>query len=169
MTCAACASSVENVLTGVEYVRAASVNLPLEKAVIYSDADMTDDLVDSCIAAIEMAGFEASEIVPSLKVRAKNEMLVKRQFYFVVLAFLLTLPVFVLTMVVKDMGTWNQLDTRLLLAMIASLPVYLISVSISTKMLGSLLSVERRIWMSWFISAPRLPCSGPAWLLLLLF
>ena len=127
MTCAACASSVENVLTGVEYVRAASVNLPLEKAVIYSDADMTDDLVDSCIAAIEMAGFEASEIVPSLKVRAKNEMLVKRQFYFVVLAFLLTLPVFVLTMVVKDMGTWNQLDTRLLLAMIASLPVYLIS------------------------------------------
>ena len=40
------------------------------------------------------------------------------------LAFALTLPVFLLSMVLNDLGTWGPLDARLTAAMLAALPVY---------------------------------------------
>ena len=62
MSCAACVASVERVLSNVDGVAAVSVNLPLEKAIITLDAATTDQDRTACMAAVERAGFGASEL-----------------------------------------------------------------------------------------------------------
>jgi len=123
MTCAACVAAVDNVLSGVEGVVEVNVNLPLEKAVIQLSNDVSDGTAN-CIAAVERAGFGASELMPALTVRRQNEEAVVRQGRQVGLAFALSVPVFVLSMIVNDLGTLGALDLRLVLAMLAALPVY---------------------------------------------
>jgi Cu+-exporting ATPase len=124
MTCAACVASVERVLNGLDGVAGVSVNLPLEKAVITLNASVSDDDRKRCMAAVERAGFGASELVPALQVRQSTEAKVAKQARDVALAFALTLPVFVLSMLLDDLGQWGQLDARLTAAMLAALPVY---------------------------------------------
>ncbi|MEK9651740.1 MAG: heavy metal translocating P-type ATPase [Poseidonia sp.] len=124
MTCAACVASVERVLNGVEGVANVSVNLPLEKAVITLNDSVSDDGRERCMAAVERAGFGASELVPALQVRQTTEAKVAKQARDVALAFALTMPVFVLSMLLDDLGQWGPLDARLTAAMLAALPVY---------------------------------------------
>lgn len=124
MTCGACVASVERVLNGLEGVASVSVNLPLEKAVITLDVAVNDIERARCMHAVESAGFGASELLPPLQVRQENEAQVSQQGGQVMLAFALTVPVFILSMLVDDLGTFGPFDTRLLLAMLAALPVY---------------------------------------------
>ena len=124
MTCGACVASVERVLNKVEGVASVSVNLPLEKAVITLSAAVNDADRERCMKAVEGAGFGASELVPPLQVRRDHEANVAQQRQQVALAFALTLPVFVLSMLVDDLGAFGPLDARLTLAMLAALPVY---------------------------------------------
>ena len=124
MTCAACVASVERVLGEVNGVAGVSVNLPLEKAVITLNTSVSQDDRERCVAAIERAGFGASELVPPLQIRRSNEAHVANLARQVALAFALTLPVFVLSMVLDDLGSWGPLDARLTAAMLAALPVY---------------------------------------------
>jgi Cu+-exporting ATPase len=124
MTCAACVASVERVLNGLDGVASVSVNLPLEKAVITLNASVSDDDRERCMAAVERAGFGASELVPALQVRQTTEAKVAKQARGVGLAFALTMPVFVLSMLLDDLGQWGALDARLTVAMLAALPVY---------------------------------------------
>ena len=124
MTCAACVASVERVLGDVEGVASVSVNLPLEKAVITLSSSVASNDRERCIAAVERAGFGASELIPALQVRRNNEAHVADMARQVVLAIALTLPVFLLSMVLNDLGTWGPLDARLTAAMLAALPVY---------------------------------------------
>jgi len=124
MTCAACVASVERVLNGLDGVAGVSVNLPLEKAVITLNASVSDDDRKRCMAAVERAGCGASELVPALQVRQSTEAKVAKQARDVALAFALTLPVFVLSMLLDDLGQWGPLDARLTAAMLAALPVY---------------------------------------------
>ena len=127
MTCAACVSSVERVLSSIDFVESVSVNLPLEKAVISIKGEVSSETVENCIEVVEKAGFGAVEILPASRVRENNELELKRKYRQVVLSFTLTLPVFFLSMVAPDMGRVGSLDLRLLLAMLASLPVYFVS------------------------------------------
>ena len=127
MTCAACVASVERVLSGVDGVASVSVNLPLEKAIITLDVPRSDDLRANCITTVEAAGFGASELVPALKARRISEEKVAAQRRKVGLAFALAVPVFVLSMLLDDMGSLGPLDLRLTLAMLAALPVYAFS------------------------------------------
>ena len=127
MSCAACVASVERVLSGVNGVAAVSVNLPLEKAIITLDAVTTDQDRTACIAAVERAGFGASELVPALEARRTSEEDVAVQRQKVGLAFALAVPVFLLSMVIDDLGSLGPLDLRLTLAMLAALPVYAFS------------------------------------------
>ena len=127
MSCAACVASVERVLSGVESVSSVSVNLPLEKAVIVLEHPVSEAELEACVRAVEGAGFGASELLPPLEVRRRNEDKVALQRRQVALAFALALPVFVLSMVLEDLGTFGPLDLRLTLAMVAALPVYLYS------------------------------------------
>ena len=127
MSCAACVASVERVLSGVESVSSVSVNLPLEKAVIVLKDPVSEAELEACVRAVEGAGFGASELLPPLEVRRRNEDKVALQRRQVALAFALALPVFVLSMVLEDLGTFGPFDLRLTLAMVAALPVYLYS------------------------------------------
>ena len=127
MTCAACVASVERVLGQVEGEVEVSVNLPLEKAVITLQDAPSEGTLRSCMAAVERSGFGVSELIPALRKRRINEEQVKQQGRRVVLAFLLAIPVFVLSMVIDDLGDVGPLDLRLVLAMVAALPVYLVS------------------------------------------
>ena len=124
MTCAACVSSVERVLSSIDFVESVSVNLPLEKAVISIRGEVSSETVENCIEVVEKAGFGAVEILPASRVRENNELELKRKYRQVVLSFTLTLPVFILSMVAPDMGRVGSLDLRLFLAMLTSLPVY---------------------------------------------
>ena len=127
MTCSACVASVERVLSTVDHVGEVSVNLPLEKAVITLDVPLSDHHRERCIDAVLRAGYGATDLVPALRVRQQNEEEVRRQGRGVALAFTLALPVFALSMLVDDLGRTGELDTRLSLAMLAALPVYLYS------------------------------------------
>ena len=127
MTCAACVASVERVLSNVEVVEAVSVNLPLEKAVISLRESVSQTHRTACIAAVERAGFGASELLPALTTRQVNEDRVARQRRRVALAFVLAIPVFILSMLLDDLGSAGPLDARLTLAMLAAWPVYVIS------------------------------------------
>lgn len=127
MTCSACVASVERVLSTVDHVGEVSVNLPLEKAVITLDVPLSDHHRERCIDAVQRAGYGATDLVPALRVRQQNEEEVRRQGRGVALAFTLALPVFALSMLVDDLGRTGELDTRLSLAMLAALPVYLYS------------------------------------------
>ena len=97
MSCAACVASVERVLSNVDGVAAVSVNLPLEKAIITLDAATTDQDRTACMAAVERAGFGASELVPALEARRTSEEDVAVQRQKVGLAFALAVPVFLLS------------------------------------------------------------------------
>ena len=127
MTCAACVASVERVLSNVDIVDGVSVNLPLEKAVISLRESVSQTHRAACIAAVERAGFGASELLPALTTRQVNEDRVARQRRRVALAFVLAIPVFILSMVLDDLGSAGPLDARLTLAMLAAWPVYVIS------------------------------------------
>ena len=127
MTCAACVASVARVLSSVEVVEAVSVNLPLEKAVISLRESVSHTHRAACIAAVERAGFGASELLPALTTRQVNEDRVARQRRRVALAFVLAIPVFILSMLLDDLGSAGPLDARLTLAMLAAWPVYVIS------------------------------------------
>ncbi len=127
MTCAACVSSVERVLSKIDFVENISVNLPLEKAVISIRGGVSSETVQNCIEVIEKAGFGAFEILPASRVRENNELELKKKYSQVVLSFTLTFPVFILSMVAPDLGRVGSMDLRLFLAMLASLPVYFVS------------------------------------------
>lgn len=127
MSCAACVASVERVLSGVDGVVSVSVNLPLEKAIITLDTPSSDDLRETCITTVEGAGFGASELIPALKARRISEERVDAQRQKVAMAFALAVPVFVLSMLLDDMGSLGPLDLRLSLAMFTALPVYALS------------------------------------------
>jgi len=127
MTCAACVSSVERVLSNLDFVEDISVNLPLEKAVISIRGGVSSETVQNCIEVIEKAGFGAFEILPASRVRENNELELKKKYSQVVLSFTLTFPVFILSMVAPDLGRVGSMDLRLFLAMLASLPVYFVS------------------------------------------
>ena len=126
MTCAACVSSVTRVLHAMEGVASADVNLPLERATITLD-DQAPASKANCIAAIERAGFGADDLVPALVTRGRKEVELEQQRRTVVGAFALSVPVFLLSMVVDDLGTMGPIDLRLFLAMMAALPVYVVA------------------------------------------
>lgn len=127
MTCAACASSVERVLSNMHFVDSVSVNLPLEKAIISINGGLTAKTVEDCIEVVEKAGFGAHELMPALTVRENNELELRKEFYSMILAFVLTVPVFVFSMILGDIGRIGPFDLRLFLAMLATFPVYFVS------------------------------------------
>lgn len=125
MTCASCVSSVEKVALGAGEVESVSVNLPLQRAVvnISSQADLAS-VKKNVIAAIERSGFGANEQhEKSMMIEnAKKDLRVQSR--KVILALLMALPTLYLSMLADDFGEFNGVNTRLLLALIGTTPVY---------------------------------------------
>ena len=124
MTCAACASSVERVLSGIDSINKAEVNLTLERATISFSEHYSDPEIRECVDAIIGAGFGATELLPALKVRREKEEKVSKQLKLVIISLSLSCAIFWLTMMESDFGEWKSLNIRFLLAMIFSVFVY---------------------------------------------
>jgi len=125
MTCASCVASVESVVSSLEDVASISVNLPMERARIVLNTSATTNGKEQCIEAINKAGFKASDMIPARTVRELQQKELKQQAIKVAIAFVLCLPVFFLSMVMDDFGTYGEVNARLLFAFLAALPVYI--------------------------------------------
>ncbi|USA48168.1 heavy metal translocating P-type ATPase [Acinetobacter sp. C26M] len=97
MTCASCVSRVEKALNAVNGVNTANVNLATERATVTGTAN-----IESLIAAIDKAGYDAKEIQASIP--DQSEQLEKKDHERaelkrdLIIATILALPVFILEM-----------------------------------------------------------------------
>jgi len=124
MTCGACVSSVEKVASSVQGVAEISVNLPLSQGRVRFSEEATNATIDEVIHAIERIGFGASQRrgPPQSSEAARRELNAQR--IKVVVALLLAIPTLWLTMFAPDMGQFGPFDVRMMLALIATSPVY---------------------------------------------
>ena len=125
MSCGACVASVEKVASRIDAVDHIAVNLALSKA--HVELKFESEVSKSqkeVVQAIEQAGFGAKIIKnkPVLIGQAKKQL--RQQRNRVAFALILALPTLYLSMFADDMGETAGLNTRLLLAMIATTPVY---------------------------------------------
>ncbi len=125
MSCGACVASVEKVTSRIEAVADVSVNLGLSKARVElkSESNVSKSQKE-VLAAIVRAGYEAKIVrnKPVLIDQAKQQLRFQRN--KAAFALLLALPTLYLSMFAEDMGEIAGLNTRLLLAMFATTPVY---------------------------------------------
>ena len=125
MSCGACVASVEKVTSRIEAVADVSVNLGLSKARVELKAESNvSKSQKEVLAAIIRAGYEAKIVrnKPVLIGQAKQQLRLQRN--KASFALLLALPTLYLSMFAEDMGEIAGLNTRLLLAMFATTPVY---------------------------------------------
>lgn len=95
MSCAACAANIEKVLNKTDGVISASVNLPLEKAIVEFDSSRVS--VREIIAAIQKIGYGASVRAENVEYEDREQMSrgaeIRRQRNNLILAFVLGIPV----------------------------------------------------------------------------
>jgi Cu+-exporting ATPase len=105
MTCAACSTRLEKVLSRLPGVERAAVNLATEKATVSAPAGVLEQ--DDLIAAVARAGFSATPAVTAAEQQAemdrKNRQAEVREFRMLVLAVILTLPL-ALPMLLMPLG-----------------------------------------------------------------
>ena len=124
MSCAACVASVERIVGNVDSVKAVAVNLALNTASIQLKITPSNEVVDEIIQAIGKGGFTANQQNQSEPLRERMVKQVNSEGRKAALALILALPTIYLTMIAGDMGKTSDFDTRLLLALIMTIPVY---------------------------------------------
>ena len=124
MSCAACVASVERIVGNVDSVKAVTVNLAMNSANIQLNDSVSSDLVEEIVQAIDKGGFTASQQNKTEPLRERMVKQVNSEGRKAALALILALPTIYLTMIAGDMGKTSDFDTRLLLALIMTIPVY---------------------------------------------
>ena len=124
MSCAACVASVERIVGNVDSVKAVAVNLALNTASIQLKITPSNEVVNEIIQAIDNGGFTANQQNQSEPLRERMVKQVNSEGRKAALALILALPTIYLTMIAGDMGETSDFDTRLLLALIMTIPVY---------------------------------------------
>ena len=124
MSCAACVASVERIVGNVDSVKAVAVNLALNTASIQLKITPSNEVVNEIIQAIDKGGFTANQQNQSEPLRERMVKQVNSEGRKAALALILALPTIYLTMIAGDMGDTSDFDTRLLLALIMTIPVY---------------------------------------------
>jgi len=124
MSCAACVSSVDSIISKVGDVEHVRVNLALEKAVVQwkDGADFNHDAVEEAVAR---GGFVARSMPTPQQIRQERIDAVRQQGWNAGLALLLAIPTLIVSMFVSDMGSSNGMNSNWLVAFLLSLPVYL--------------------------------------------
>lgn len=117
MTCAACSTSVENVLSRVEGISSASVNLPLEKATIHFEQE--NFVIEKALTAIKKAGFTASLNIDPIQLRKEKKELIKKETNLVVALLSASVISFLMLMVLPKFDssfgpTYNQILAAIL-------------------------------------------------------
>ena len=124
MTCAACVSSVDSIISKIGDVEHVRVNLALEKAVVrWKDgADLNHDAIEE---AVNRGGFVASSMPTPQQIRQERIDAVRQQGWNAGLALLLAIPTMIVSMFVSDLGSSNGINSNWLIAFLLALPVYL--------------------------------------------
>ena len=124
MTCAACVSSVDSIISKVGDVESVRVNLALEKAVVrWKDgADFNHDAIEE---AVNSGGFAASSMPTPQQIRQERIDAVRQQGWNAGLALLLAIPTLIVSMFLSDLGSSNGMNSNWLIAFLLALPVYL--------------------------------------------
>lgn len=124
MTCAACVSSVDSIISKVVDVEHVRVNLALEKAVVqWKDGAQLNH--DEIVTAVNQGGFVASSMPTPQRIRQERIDAVRQQGWNAGVALMLAIPTFVVSMFLSDLGSSNGLNSNWLIAFLLSLPVYL--------------------------------------------
>ena len=124
MTCAACVSSVDSIISKVVDVEHVRVNLALEKAVVqWKDGAQLNH--NEIVAAVNQGGFVASSMPTPQRIRQERIDAVRQQGWNAGVALMLAIPTFVVSMFLSDLGSSNGLNSNWLIAFLLSLPVYL--------------------------------------------
>ena len=125
MTCASCVQSVEHLALKVKGVEHAAVNLPMARGRFTIEGEANDSIAEAIILAIEDGGFGAiKNISPKEQMEIERHRL-KLDQRKVIVALLLAIPTFWLSMLAGDMGTEYGIDVRKMLAMYACVPVFI--------------------------------------------
>ena len=124
MTCAACVASVEKIIEKNQHVKAVAVNLPLGSANIQLHQSADAGTIQEILSDIKTSGFSANLHDESKPLRERLEKQVTNDGRKAGLALILALPTIYLTMFADDMGSFAGFDTRLLLALVMTMPVY---------------------------------------------
>ena len=123
MTCASCVASVESIVSKIEDIESVRVNLPLEKATIRWSEGANQDL-DAVKKAIRNGGFGSEEYIDPRKYRQESIDHTNKMGTQVIASLILTVPTFLLTMFVGNIGQISDIDLRLFIAFILSSIVY---------------------------------------------
>ncbi|MFV1977568.1 MAG: heavy metal translocating P-type ATPase, partial [Candidatus Heimdallarchaeota archaeon] len=106
MTCASCVRTIENSVQKIEGVSKVTVNLTTDKAHVEFDSDVTS--LRSIVGAIDKVGYSATvstEDLDSERLARKEEIRYWKK--KLVISFILTLPVFVLSMIIiEPFSSW---------------------------------------------------------------
>ena len=125
MTCASCVQSVEHLALKVKGVEHAAVNLPMARGRFTIEGEANDSIAEAIISAIQDGGFDAvKNISPEEQMEIERHRL-KLDQRKVIVALLLAIPTFWLSMLAGDMGTEYGIDVRKMLAMYACVPVFI--------------------------------------------
>ena len=119
MTCASCVASVESIVSKIEDIESVRVNLPLEKATIRWAEGAKQDLY-AVKSAIRNGGFGSEEYIDPRKYRQESIDHTNKIGTQVIVSLILTIPTFLLTMFIKDIGQISDIDLRLFIAFILS-------------------------------------------------
>ena len=124
MSCAACVASVDSIISKVDDVEHVRVNLALEKAVVRwkEGATQNDNIVEQ---AVIQGGFVASSMPTPQQIREERVLAVRQQGINAGIALALAIPTLILTMFISDLGSSNGMNSNWLIAFLLTLPVYL--------------------------------------------
>ncbi|MEC7483391.1 MAG: cation transporter, partial [Candidatus Thermoplasmatota archaeon] len=124
MSCAACVSSVDSIISKVGDVEHVRVNLALEKAVVQwkDGADLNHAAIEE---AVNRGGFVASSMPTPQQIRKERIDAVRQQGWNAGLALLLAIPTLIVSMFLSDLGSSNGMNSNWLIAFLLALPVYL--------------------------------------------
>src|SRR5690349_12370274 len=95
MTCASCVRRVERALGKVEGVETANVNFAAETALVSAGPGVT---VDSLVAAVEKAGYEAAPAAPRASRAAERDIRARRTLWTLLFGAVLGVPTVVIAM-----------------------------------------------------------------------
>lgn len=115
MHCASCALIIEKKLQKLSGVKTANVNFAVEKAIVEYDDNQVDD--DKIMAAVKSSGYSATPVSDETRehesISKKSE--IKKERNLFILSLVLSLPVIVLSMILRD-ESFNSQAIQTLLA-----------------------------------------------------
>src|SRR5680860_1107163 len=116
MHCASCALTIENSLSNIRGVKNSNVNFATQKATVEFDDDNLDD--QKIIKTIKDAGYEATSSKAEDETTDHNQKVreqeIKKERNLFILSLVLSLPVLILGMVLRDMSQNSRIVQSLL-------------------------------------------------------